>query len=170
MNATLARWNSMPPDDAAREVLPCCGSEAWARDLAAARPIADESALLAASTRVWNSLSEADWQQAFDSHPRIGQQHARSATAQSLQWSSQEQSSLSPDEAAKAALAEANLRYEARFHRIFLICATGRSASEILANLDARMNNDPATELLEAAAQQNLITHLRLKRWLAQSA
>jgi 2-oxo-4-hydroxy-4-carboxy-5-ureidoimidazoline decarboxylase len=166
MNPTLGRWNTLSADEAAREVLPCCGSEAWARDLAAARPIADEATLLKTSTRIWNSLPEADWQQAFDSHPRIGQQHARAATAQSLQWSSQEQSKLSPDEAAKSALAEANHRYEARFNRIFLICATAKTGPEILSNLESRMNNDPATELLESAEQQNQITHLRLQRWL----
>jgi 2-oxo-4-hydroxy-4-carboxy-5-ureidoimidazoline decarboxylase len=166
MNPTLARWNTLSADEAAREVLPCCGSEAWARDLAAARPIPDEATLLKTSTRIWNSLPEADWQQAFDSHPRIGQQHARSATAQSLQWSSHEQSTLSSDEATKHALAEANRRYEDRFNRIFLICATGKSTPEILTNIELRMCNDPATELLESAEQQNQITHLRLQRWL----
>ena len=73
---------------------------------------------------------------------------------------------LSADEAAKVALKDANRRYEERFGRIFIICASGRSASEILTALEARMKNDDATELLEAAEQQRQITVVRLKRWL----
>jgi 2-oxo-4-hydroxy-4-carboxy-5-ureidoimidazoline decarboxylase len=166
MNAVLARWNTLDAASAAREILPCCGSQAWAEALATARPIADEKSLFTASDTIWNSLPETAWQQAFSSHPRIGQQHATSATAQSLQWSAQEQSKALPDEAAKLALAEANRRYEERFGRIFIVCATGKSSSEILNILEARMHNDAVTELREAAEQQRQIMQLRLRRWL----
>lgn len=166
MNPVLVRWNTLDAITAAREILPCCGSEAWAKGLSAARPMEDETTLLATSGAIWRSLPEQDWQQAFDSHPRIGQQHAASATAQSLAWSAQEQREATPDEAAKLALAEANRRYEQRFGRIFIVCATGKSSSEILNILKARMQNDPATELREAAEQQHRITQLRLRRWL----
>jgi len=168
-NETLARWNALPAAEAAREVLPCCGSHAWADKLAAQRPYVYPEDLFAASDAVWLALPEADWNEAFDSHPRIGQQHARAATVQSLSWSSSEQSALmaSPDEAAKLALAEGNRAYEAKFGRIFLICATGKSTAEILAFLRARMGNTPARELREAAEQQRQITQLRLRRWLS---
>jgi 2-oxo-4-hydroxy-4-carboxy-5-ureidoimidazoline decarboxylase len=168
MNHVLARWNSLDPDAAAAALLPCCGSRAWAEELAARRPIADEAGLLAESSAIWQALPEQAWQQAFDSHPRIGEQQAQGqATAQSLLSSAKEQSvALAADEAAKLALKDGNRRYEARFGRIFIICASGRSASEILKALELRMNNDAATELLEAAAQQRQITALRLKRWL----
>ncbi len=168
MNDTLTRWNSLDQDAAAKAILPCCGSRAWAAKLAALRPIADEATLLAESTTVWQALPEDAWQEAFDSHPRIGEQKAqKDATAESLKASAKEQSvALSADEAAKLALKEANRRYEQRFGRIFIICASGRSAHEILAALEARMNNDDATELREAAEQQRQITALRLKRWL----
>ena len=73
---------------------------------------------------------------------------------------------ISADEAAKLALEEGNRRYEERFGRIFIICASGRKRSEILAALELRMKNDDATELREAAEQQRQITVLRLKRWL----
>jgi 2-oxo-4-hydroxy-4-carboxy-5-ureidoimidazoline decarboxylase len=136
--------------------------------LASQRPVADEERLLSLSDALWNSLPESDWRQAFDSHPRIGERHAKSATESSLKWSSQEQSNALADDNA-AALAEGNAAYEARFGRIFLICASGRSAQEILAELQRRMNNDPATELQEAAEQQRRITQLRLKRWLGGS-
>ena len=125
--------------------------------------------LFAASDRIWAALHEADWREAFDSHPRIGQQHARAATAESLAWSSDEQhAATSPDDAVKLALAAGNRQYEERFGRIFIVCASGRSATEILAILNARMQNTAADELLEAAEQQRKITQLRLRRWLGR--
>ncbi len=168
MNPVLTRWNALDAESAAREVLPCCGSSAWARQLAAKRPIADEPSLLEASNTVWFSLPEEAWQQAFDSHPRIGQKHAQSqATEESLRWSAQEQRAVvSEDTAAKQALEQANRRYEQRFGHIFIVCATGKSAPQILSILEARMHNDPQTELREAAKQQGQITELRLRRWL----
>jgi 2-oxo-4-hydroxy-4-carboxy-5-ureidoimidazoline decarboxylase len=167
MNATLERWNGLDPSLAASEILPCCGSTAWAAELAARRPIADEDHLLIQSDAVWFGLPEAAWQEAFDSHPRIGQQKAKSATEISLGWSATEQSAaMSADDRAKLALAEANRRYEEKFHRIFIVCASGKSSQEILTILESRMNNDPITELHAAAEQQREITELRLQRWL----
>jgi 2-oxo-4-hydroxy-4-carboxy-5-ureidoimidazoline decarboxylase len=168
MNDVLARWNSLDPDAAAAAVLPCCGSRAWAAELAARRPITDEPGLLAVSSAVWWELPKQAWEEAFDSHPRIGEQKAQGqATAQSLQSSAQEQSvALSADEAAQLALQDGNRRYEEKFGRIFIICASGRSASEIRKALERRMKNDAATEVREAAEQQRQITALRLKRWL----
>jgi 2-oxo-4-hydroxy-4-carboxy-5-ureidoimidazoline decarboxylase len=168
MNPVLTRWNALDAESAAREVLPCCGSSTWAAHLAAKRPIADEPSLIEASNAVWFSLPEEAWQQAFDSHPRIGQKHAQSqATEESLRWSAQEQRAVvSEDTAAKQALEQANRRYEQRFGRIFIVCATGKSAPQILSILKTRMHNDPQTELREAAEQQRQITELRLRRWL----
>ena len=166
-NAVLNRWNSLDDEAAAREVLPCCGSRAWAAGLAAGRPFADAQRLAEASDRVWAALPESDWREAFDSHPRIGQQHARAATAESLAWSSDEQcAAMSDEDATKLALAEGNRQYEERFGRIFIVCAAGKSAAEILGILNARMKNTAAAELLEAAEQQRQITQLRLRRWL----
>jgi 2-oxo-4-hydroxy-4-carboxy-5-ureidoimidazoline decarboxylase len=168
MNKVLARWNSLDPAIAAREALPCCGSQAWANALASGRPIANEAALVEASSRIWLTLPKDAWQEAFESHPRIGQKRALShATEESLRWSAQEQrTALSEDDAAKLALEDANRRYEQKFGRIFIVCATGKTSSEILAILEARMKNDAATELNEAAEQQRQITQLRLHRWL----
>jgi 2-oxo-4-hydroxy-4-carboxy-5-ureidoimidazoline decarboxylase len=168
MNDVLARWNSLDPESSTREILPCCGSQAWAEALTAKRPYTNEAALFITSDTIWRSLPEAAWQQAFDSHPRIGQKHAQTqATEESLRWSAQEQRvALSADAAAKLALEDANRRYEQRFGRIFIVCARGKSSSEILSILEARMNNDPQTELHEAVEQQRQITQLRLHRWL----
>ena len=168
--STLARWNSLDPEIAAREVLPCCGSRTWAAALAAHRPFADPEALSKTSDALWAALPEQDWQEAFDSHPRIGQQHARAATAESLSMSSHEQSAaMSNEDATRLALAEGNRQYEEKFGRIFIVCAAGKSAPEILAILDARMVNDAPSEMLEAAEQQRQITQLRLRRWLGES-
>ena len=72
MTGVLARWNALRADEAAEEILPCCGSNAWAHAMAARRPILHEDALLAASDEVWKGLSESDWMEAFRSHLRHG--------------------------------------------------------------------------------------------------
>jgi len=164
----LERWNALAPERAAEEISPCCGSKVWARSMAARRPIANEAALLTASDEVWGKLSESDWLEAFRSHPRIGESHApASAPVRSAAWSSEEQREVSGAEAeVKHALAEGNRAYEQRFHRIFIVCASGKSPSEILEILQRRLRNDESVELHEAAEQQRQITQLRLKKWL----
>src|ERR1700730_5151419 len=104
----LTRWNSLPPEEAALEILPCCGSNSWARQMAALRPIEDENSLLAASDKIWRSLTKADWMEAFAHHPRIGQTVAPStAPTRSAQWSSEEQQRVgSAENNVLAALAE----------------------------------------------------------------
>jgi 2-oxo-4-hydroxy-4-carboxy-5-ureidoimidazoline decarboxylase len=99
---------------------------------------------------------------------RIGQKHAQArATEESLRWSAQEQRAvLSENDTVKLALEEANRRYEQKFGRIFIVCATGKTSTEMLAILETRMKNDAASELREAAEQQRQITQLRLHRWL----
>jgi len=150
------------------EILPCCGSKAWAQEMTVRRPILDESALLATCDQVWRSLPESDWLEAFRSHPRIGDSHSpASAPARSAAWSGEEQRKVrASSEEIKTALAEGNRAYEQRFNRIFIVCASGRSAPEILEILRRRLRNDDATELHEAAEQQRQIVNLRLKKWL----
>jgi 2-oxo-4-hydroxy-4-carboxy-5-ureidoimidazoline decarboxylase len=169
-NTVLTEWNGLGLDEAADVILPCNGSAVWATLVAYRRPFDSPEALFAASDRIWRSLPEEDWQEAFDSHPRLGERSAKAATEKSLGWSAQEQSTVNPGETARAALAAANREYEAKFGRIFLLCATGRSAEEMLTILRARMQNDAAAELQEAAEQQRLITQLRLRRWLGMPA
>lgn len=169
MTNVLQRWNGMSDEEAALAVLPCCGSRAWAGKLAAARPLMDEETLLVASDCAWWSLAESDWDEAFRSHPRIGQQKAvGSATDVSLAWSNGEQASATDltDAGVAAQLASGNQAYEERFGRIYIVCATGKSAREMLDILRTRMQNDRATETREAAEQQRQITHLRLQKWL----
>ncbi len=169
MNEILARWNRLRPDQAAEEILPCCGSRAWAQAMAARRPIVDEAILLASSDKVWKSLPESDWTDAFQSHPRIGDSHAPAVASQrSADWSGEEQQRVgAAAHDVKTALAEGNRAYEQRFKRIFIVCATGKSAPEILEILQRRLRNDEATEIHEAAEQQRQITQIRLKKWLS---
>ena len=168
MSDVLARWNFLPIATAVNEILPCCGSRAWADGMVARRPLTDEATLLAASDEIWRSLPESDWQEAFSSHPRIGESRAPKAAApQSAAWSEQEQSNVADaSDSAKIALAAANQVYERRFNRIFIVCATGKSPEEILKILHRRLENDDATELQEAAEQQRQITQIRLRKWL----
>lgn len=168
MSAVLARWNSMPSEEAMEDILPCCGSRAWARAMAVRRPIRTEVDLLAACDAVWKGLPVSDWTEAFQSHPRIGDSKAPSAaSAQSAAWSRTEQQNVgTADDTVKAALTEGNGAYERRFGRIFIVCAAGKSTQEILDILERRLRNDDKTELLEAAEQQRQIAHLRLKKWL----
>jgi len=169
MNDALARWNGLQFFEAAEEILPCCGSKAWARGVAARRPIHDEAALLIACDEVWKELPEPDWMEAFRSHPRIGESRASaSALAQSVSWSKTEQQRVSAaDDEVKRALAEGNRAYEQRFKRIFIVCASGKSAIEILEILRRRLRNDDKTELQEAAEQQRQITRIRLRKWIS---
>ena len=169
MSEVLVRWNGLPPEEAVREILPCCGSRTWATRMVSKRPIQDEVSLLATSDVIWQSLGETDWLEAFRSHPRIGETCAENtATAQSSTWSAQEQQKAAiGDEALKMALTWGNREYEQKFRRIFIVCATGKSASEILEILRRRLHNDEATELRQAAEEQRQIMHLRLKKWVA---
>ena len=168
MNKVLARWNQLPGEDAAQEILPCCGSVSWARRLVSRRPIEDEQSLASSSDEIWNGLTTDDWMEAFSKHPRIGERKvAESAGALSAAWSAQEQSSVvTAEQEIQFALAEGNRAYEHRFGRVFIVCATGKSASEMLEILRRRLGNDDATELREAAEEQRKITNIRLRKWL----
>ena len=170
MNAALVGWNALPPQEAAREILPCCGSEVWATRIASQRPVQDERSLLTLADEMWASLEEADWLEAFRSHPRIGDSHTeKTVTPQSSAWSAQEQErAATADEVLMAALKRGNLAYEKKFDRIFIVCAAGKSAGEILEILRRRLDNEEATELRLAAEEQRKIMQLRLKKWLAR--
>ncbi len=170
MNDVLHRWNELPLEQAAEVVLPCNGSVAWARGLAVLRPFTRPEQIFTAADAIWRSLPPRDWKQAFDSHPRLGEAHAKQAAAQSLAWSEGEQSGLGTEAETRAALAEGNRRYEARFGRVFLLCATGKSAAETLSILRRRLANEPETELLEAVEQGRRITQLRLRKWMGLPA
>ena len=149
----------MTPADAERQLLAACGSREWARRMAAARPFASREKLLDAAERTWLDLGSEDWLEAFAAHPRIGERASGEAA--------REQSGTrdaSPD--VLRSLADANREYEERFGRVFLVCATGKSAQEMLELCRLRLHNDPREELAVAADEQRKITRLRLEKWL----
>ena len=78
-----------------------------------------------------------------------------------------EQSAVSQaSEETLQALAQGNLDYEKKFGFIFIVCATGKSALEMLELLQARLPNTREQELLNAAREQHAITVLRLQKLL----
>ena len=164
----LEHLNSLTKEEATAELLKCCGSTNWVRLVAASRPFRDERELFAATDRVWWSLNRVDWLEAFSSHPKIGEQKAESATPPEAQrWSEEEQASArAAARETLSALADANRVYEEKFGFIYIVCATGKSADEMLASLERRLGNDPDTELCVAAEEQRRIMQLRLRKLL----
>lgn len=164
----MAQLNAMDRASAVGELMRCCGCARWAGLVADARPFASREALDLAADQAFDALGEADWREAFSHHPRIGERTLeRAAPTGTGEWSRREQSGMaSASEAVGRELVTGNQEYEARFGHVFLICATGRSADEMLGALRARLNNDAATELRIAAGQQRLITALRIGKML----
>jgi OHCU decarboxylase len=157
MSEDLGRFNRLSLDEAAALLLPCCGSRAWALRMAEGRPFQSVTDLQETSHRIWRSLDGRDWREAFAAHPRIGEKGSR--------WSEQEQAGArDADAQTLGELIEANRVYETRFDHIFIVCATGKSAAEMLGLLRARLDNDPETELRIAAEEQRKITNLRLEK------
>jgi len=153
--------------DDARELLrTCCGSSRWVDRMQARRPFGSLEALLDAARAEWFALTPADWQEAFAAHPRIGDLSSlRERFAGTRHLAAHEQSGV--DGAPKdvlAALAAGNAAYKHKFGCIFIVCATGLTAEEMLARLRARLTNDRATEIGVAAEEQARITELRLRR------
>ena len=165
---TLDEFNALSADAARAELLRCCGSTRWAERTLARRPFADKAAMFAEAGAAWAGTDEKDRLEAFGHHPRIGGKDAlRAKFAATKAWAQGEQAALAAaDEATLDALAKGNADYEARFGFIFIVCATGKSAAEMLALLNARLPNDRAAELRIAAAEQAKITKIRLEKLL----
>jgi 2-oxo-4-hydroxy-4-carboxy-5-ureidoimidazoline decarboxylase len=164
----LRRLNDLPAAEARDELLRCCGSSRWAEAMTAKRPCADAPALFEAAERVWWGLEPADWREAFAHHPRIGDREAlRARFAATREWAAGEQAGVgSASEDVLTALAEGNAAYESRFGYIFIVCATGRTAPEMLALLRERLPHEAQDELRIAAGEQAKITRLRLEKLL----
>ncbi len=161
--------NSLSPAAAESELLKCCGSTVWAQRLSVARPFSSLEELNRKASEIWWSLGEGDWLEAFRSHPKIGERKAEQVVSPEAQsWSEQEQSAThNTAQATMQTLRELNRLYEEKFGYIFIICATGKSTEDIIANLRRRLNNDYQEELEISAEEQNRITQLRLTKLLA---
>ena len=152
-------------DDGARAMLTrACGSSRWVDRMMARRPFGRDAKMLIAARVEWFALSEADWLEAFSHHPQIGDRAAlESRFPQTHDLSAKEQSGIGIAGAdVLTALAQANTDYFNRFGFIFIVCATGKSAEEMLALLLSRLQHDRPTELRIAVEEQAKITALRL--------
>jgi len=152
-------------DDVARAMLTrACGSTRWVDRMMARRPFGRDQKMLTAARVEWFALSESDWLEAFSHHPRIGDRAALEARfPKTHDLSAKEQSGISIAGAdVLTALTQANTDYFNRFGFIFIVCATGKTAEEMLALLLSRLQNDRPTELRIAAEEQAKITALRL--------
>jgi allantoicase len=159
--------NALSLEDARAALLRCCGATRWAGWLLTQRPFASTEALLKAAAGVWTQMEKADMLEAFSHHPAIGADPAalRERFAATAAWSSAEQAGVAgADEATLEALRDGNVRYREKFGYVFLVCATGKTAAEMLALLRTRLAHDPDTELRVAAAEQARITRLRLEK------
>ena len=151
--------------DEARELLRgCCGATAWVERMTARRPFGSHEGLLRAARDEWFALGPGDWLEAFSHHPKIGDRESlRQRFARTAHLSEREQSGVEgAPEDVLTALAEGNRAYEAKFGFIFIVCATGKSAAEMLQLLRDRLPNPPDVELRVAAEEQAKITELRL--------
>lgn len=150
------------------ELRACCGSRAWVERMLAAQPFSDPEAMFGQSDAIWWSLGREDWLEAFAAHPRIGSKRdVEKKSGTEKKWSEGEQAgAAAADQEVLDALARANADYEARFGHIYIVCATGKSAREMLQIARARLANDPETEARVAAEEQRKITRIRLTKLL----
>lgn len=158
----LSRFNALDHDAAVGELLGVCASKRWADAVAERRPFADGDALQLTARDVWRNLEPADWRASLDGHPRIGESGGSAA-----EHSRREQAGMaSASDLTRMQIADGNRRYEQRFDHVFLIAAAGREPTEILAELDRRLENSADEELREVRTEHEKITRLRLDRLL----
>jgi OHCU decarboxylase len=170
VNSILTAWNKADDAAAFEAMTACCGARRWAAAMVASRPIGTVVELSETADRLWSTMGESDCLEAFACHPRIGGRKAADhGGAQSSTWSQQEQSQAgAAGENVLIELAKGNQAYEERFGFTYIVCATGKSAEEMLTILRRRLQSDRATEIREAAGQQRQIMQIRLGKWLME--
>jgi 2-oxo-4-hydroxy-4-carboxy-5-ureidoimidazoline decarboxylase len=165
---TLHEFNILPKQELVEVLTRCCGSSAWVQKMLPFIPADDMVELLEDAEEQWWKCTEADWKQAFANHPKIGDLDSlKNKYADTAEWASGEQqgTNAASGQTLKE-LADANKEYEEKFGYIFIVCATGKSADEMLVILKDRLSNDPPAEIEIAADEQNKITKLRLEKLL----
>jgi 2-oxo-4-hydroxy-4-carboxy-5-ureidoimidazoline decarboxylase len=161
-----ARVDQASLEEARAFLRTCCGSTRWVERMLLRRPYRTDDRLLHAARDEWFALGAADWREAFAHHPKIGDRASlerRFAETADLSAAEQRLAEAASSDTLDA-LAELNRAYEEKFGYIFIICAMGKSADEMLAALRARLDNDAEAELRIAAEEQAKITALRLTR------
>ena len=168
---TIAEFDHLREETKKTLLLQCCGSSAWVDKMLTVFPVEDLVELLKAAEEKWDECNAEDWREAFNHHPKIGDINSlKEKFANTAQWASAEQSGV--NDAAENViqeLAKANEAYEKKFGNIFIVCATGKSAEQMLGILKERLNNCKEEEIKIAAAEQLNITKLRLEKLFAIS-
>ncbi len=165
---TLHELNILNKQQLSEELTKCCGSSSWVNKMLPFIPADDMIELLEDAEDQWWQCSEDDWKEAFTHHPKIGDVESLTKKfASTSQWASGEQSAVNvASKETIEALAECNRLYEEKFGYIFIVCATGKSAEEMLGILQSRLKNNPEEEIQIAADEQNKITKLRIEKLL----
>lgn len=169
----LAWFHRLPAADARELLLACCAAEPWASRLVAGRPYPTVAAVARESDEAVASLTVPQLADALAGHPRIGERlpAGREPASRPDRWSRREQSGMAAaDEPTRQAIAELNAAYEERFGHIYLVCATGRTAAELLALLQARLGHDDAAEWRTVRSELQQINRIRLRKLLAGAA
>ena len=162
---TIASFDHLERGEKKALLLQCCGSSTWAEKMIQMPPVEDLIDLFEDAEEKWYECSEDDWKEAFLHHPKIGDIDALRKKFSSDKFAGDEQESINQaSEKTLELLAKANDLYEKRFGYIFIVCATGKSAEEILEILNARLLNTPQEEIRIAMDEQNKITKLRLEK------
>lgn len=166
---TLDELNRLDNAQAKAAFMQCCTASNWVDKMVADRPFTNISMLKTAADSHWQGLNEADYLEAFDGHPKIGDVDSlRAKYADTKALASGEQSAVKQaGETVLEALAHGNEDYLNKFGFIFIVCATGKSAEQMLALLQARLPNSRKQELINAAEQQRQIFHIRLEKLLS---
>jgi 2-oxo-4-hydroxy-4-carboxy-5-ureidoimidazoline decarboxylase len=165
---TLEAFNQLSKKTLKEQLTHCCGSSVWVREMMKHVPFKNMEDLLKWSDELWLATSQEDWREAFLHHPKIGDiESLQKKFASTAQWAEGEQGAVKQaSEDTIKALAQGNSLYEQKFGFIFIICATGKSANEMLSLLQARLPNSMEEELKTAMLEQQKITQLRLRKLL----
>ena len=165
---TLHELNTLPKEQLRQELARCCGSSTWINKMLPFFPADDLVELLEDAEEQWYLCSQEDWKEAFAHHPKIGDVDSlKKKFASTTEWASGEQSGINTaSQQTIEALTEGNQQYEKKFGYIFIVCATAKSAEEMLVMLQTRLQNNPEVEIEIAADEQNKITKQRLEKML----
>ncbi len=168
IHMTLSELNELSGAELRAALTTCCGSSNWVAEMVKIFPADSRETVTRQAEIIWFGCSETDWKEAFEQHPKIGDiDSLRSKYANTRKWASGEQSGVAgASETILERLSEGNRLYEAKFGYIFIVCATGKSAEEMLAILESRLPHSPGEEILVAMQEQNKITKIRLDKLL----
>ncbi|MBN9382420.1 MAG: 2-oxo-4-hydroxy-4-carboxy-5-ureidoimidazoline decarboxylase [Chitinophagaceae bacterium] len=164
---TLDELNGLDKPALRKALGGCCGSRIWVEKMAAVFPVLSVHDLLGHAGKTWHACSEEDWKEAFGHHPRIGDLETLKTKYTGTGASMEQAGAVNASMVMLEALLEGNRVYEEKFGYIFIVCATGKSAEEMLGLLRERLGNDPGKEIHVAMAEQEKITRVRLEKLLS---